>query len=301
MFRGNTVAPGAHEGMSKLSVGFLGLGQMGRRMAARLLAAGHTVRAYNRSPNAGDSLRAKGATICLTPAEAASGADVVLSIVTDDAAARSVWLAPDTGALSTIRPGAIVIESSTVTPGWVSNLAQAVEGRGAYFLDAPVAGSTPQAEAGQLAFLVGGEAERVDAVRDLLMTMGKAVLHVGPAGHGAVFKLLVNALFATQVATMAELLRAAQVQGLEPSRVVDLLSKMPVSSPAAVGVASLMVANDHAPRFPVDLVAKDLGYAAELADEMPMSVAARERYTAASDAGDGAANLSAVGRLEARA
>jgi len=147
-----------------MDIAFLGLGAMGARMAARLVAAGHAVAVWNRSLAAAAPLVAAGARLTATPAEAASGATVVFSMVTDDVAARRVWLGGD-GAAAALRPGAVAIECSTVTPGWVRELAGGVAARGAHLLDAPVAGSRPQAEAGQLVFMVGGEAAALEAAR----------------------------------------------------------------------------------------------------------------------------------------
>ena len=137
---------------------------------------------------------------------AAAGADVVFTMVTDDAAARQVWLDEAAGALHGLKPGAIAIESSTVTPAFVRELAARVAAREARFLDAPVAGSRPQAEAGQLVFMVGGEAGTIAAARPLLEVLGARVIPVGTAGQGAVLKLAVNTLFAAQLASLAELL-----------------------------------------------------------------------------------------------
>ncbi|MCA9558417.1 MAG: NAD(P)-dependent oxidoreductase, partial [Myxococcales bacterium] len=124
------------------------------------------------------------------------------------------------------------------------------------------------------------------------------ILHAGPRGHGATLKLVVNALFAGQVALMAELLRAAEAHGLEPAHTAALLAKMPVTSPAAAGAAALMVAGDHAPRFPVDLVEKDLGYAAALG-RAPVTEAVRSVFAAARAAGLGDRNLTVVHRPSA--
>ena len=128
---------------------------------------------------------------------------------------------------------------------------------------------------------------------EILRQMGARHLHVGPRGQGATFKLVVNALFATQVAVLSELLHLADAQGLAADRVHALLAPLPVISPAAAGVLGQMVAGDHAPRFPVDLVAKDLGYAAG-AGAGEVVRAARAAFSAASAAGHGDLHLSAV-------
>lgn len=279
-------------------IAFLGLGAMGRRMAARLLAAGHPVTVWNRSPQPADALRALGADVAATPRAAVAGAAVVISMVFDDAASRRVWLDAQDGALAGLAPAAIAIESSTVTPGWIGELAAAAAARGVGFVDAPVAGSRPQAEAGQLIFMAGGDAAAVARVTPLLRTMGRALHHVGKVGSGAWLKLAVNALFGTQVAAMAEVLAQLRAAGLDTARAVEALRAMPVTSPAAAGAAVLMLAADYRPQAPVDLIAKDLGYAlASSAQPLPLTQAVAERFAAARRAGYGGDNLVAVARL----
>jgi 3-hydroxyisobutyrate dehydrogenase len=279
-------------------IAFLGLGAMGRRMAARLLAAGHPVTVWNRSPQPADALRALGADVAATPRAAVAGAEVVVSMVFDDAASRRVWLDAQDGALAGLAPAAIAIESSTVTPGWIGELAAAAAARGVGFVDAPVAGSRPQAEAGQLIFMAGGDAAAVARVTPLLRTMGRALHHVGKVGSGAWLKLAVNALFGTQVAAMAEVLAQLRAAGLDTARAVEALRAMPVTSPAAAGAAVLMLAADYRPQAPVDLIAKDLGYAlASSAQPLPLTQAVAERFAAARRAGYGGDNLVAVARL----
>src|ERR1700761_3541667 len=140
--------------MTKIAV--LGLGAMGSRMAANLLKAGHQVTVWNRTPDVAAALVAAGAKQVLTPREAAMGADFVIAMVRDDEASRTIWLAPETGALAGLAKDAIAIESSTLSPSWVRELGGVVAKKGVAFLEAPVAGSRPQAEAGQLVYLVGG-------------------------------------------------------------------------------------------------------------------------------------------------
>ena len=153
------------------SVSILGLGAMGARMAHRLMHAGHPVTVYNRSPDRAAPLVEAGATSAETPREAAAASGVVVAMVTDDVASRAVWTGPD-GALAGLSSGAVAVESSTLTPGWVAELAGLAADRGAAFLDAPVAGSRPQAEAGALVYLVGGDAGALDRARPVLDATG---------------------------------------------------------------------------------------------------------------------------------
>ena len=284
------------------TIAFLGLGAMGQRMAARLLQAGYRVRAYNRSAEPRQQLARQGATCVATPREAVREADAVISMVTDDQAARAVWLHPETGALGGLPAGALAIESSTVTIGWVRELSAAVTAVGARFLDAPVAGSRPQADAGRLIFLVGGlgTLDNAPDVRQLLSSMGLAVHAVGPVGTGALMKLVVNGFFGVQVAALGELLGLAERGGIPRGAAAEVLASMPITSPALQGIGALMAQGRFAPMFPIDLVAKDFGYIVDAggqAAQMPMAAAAAEVYERARTAGLGSANIAGVAQL----
>ena len=183
-------------------IAVLGLGAMGRRMARRLVAAHHEVVVWSRSGTP-EELRAL-ATVrtASSPRAAASEADVVVSMVTDDDASHAVWADRETGALAGLRHDALVIESSTLTPAWVASLGAQVKAAGGRFLDAPVVGSRPQAEAGSLVHLVGGTEEDLARARPVLASWSSAVHHLGPSPSGTVAKLAVNALFGIQVAAL---------------------------------------------------------------------------------------------------
>ncbi|MEM1126356.1 MAG: NAD(P)-dependent oxidoreductase [Bacteroidota bacterium] len=283
-----------------MTISLLGLGAMGTRMAHRLLGAGHAVTVYNRTPARAASLVDAGATHVATPREAAAASEVVVAMVTDDAASRAVWTGPR-GALAGLQPGALAIEASTLTPAWVHELAALVTSRDAAFLDAPVVGSRPQAEAGSLAVLVGGTEAEVARAQPVFEAIGGAVLHAGPTGHGAVLKLIVNALFGIQVAAVAELLAFARQAGMEETHAAELLGQLPVTSPAAKGALGAIVARRFAPLFPIDLVAKDFRYATEAASEAdaptPTAAAVRRVYEQAVEAGYGGDNVTGVAQL----
>ena len=285
------------------TIAILGIGAMGARMAARLLCAGHSVTVYNRTPSRCEPLVEQGATLAASPREAASKADVVISMVRDDAASRAVWFDPQTGALAGLRAGALAIESSTLTPAWIAELGAALGQRGVELLDAPVAGSRPQAEAGALIYLVGGSPESLDRARPLLEHMGGKIVHAGPRGAGANLKLAVNASFAIGVAAFAELAAMLERAGFERGAAIEMLAAMPVTSPAVAGVAKLIAAEAYAPLFPVELVEKDLDYGAKTASasggEAPMTAAAREVYARALASGWGSENIHAIAKLHA--
>jgi len=287
--------------MKNLSIAILGLGAMGSRMAMRLLEAGYALSVYNRTHAATEALVERGATAAATAREAARGCEVVLSCVRDDEAAAVVWLDPDTGALAGMGEGSIGIESSTITPACVARIAAAAGARGIPYLDAPVVGTRPQADAGALVHLVGGDPDAVAQVRPVLDVVGGAVHHVGPSGSGATMKLAVNALFALQVAAIAELSALAAKSGIDPDVTLEVLGALPVTSPAAKGAAALIRAGKHAPSFPIDLVEKDLGYAEaaarEARAEVPITAATRTVFARARASGDGGLNITGVARL----
>lgn len=283
------------------SIAILGLGAMGQRMAQRLLAAGHKVRVWNRTAERAAPLMALGAFIAPTPKVAAQGAQVVIAMVRDDTASRAVWLDPETGALGGMVPGSVAIESSTLTPSWVRTLADHAQSTGVDFLDAPVAGSRAQAEAGQLIYFVGGARAVLDRVEPLLQTMGQAVHHVGETGSGAALKLAANALFGIQVTALAELIAMLREAGLDVPRAIEVLSATPICSPAAKGAAASMLSGAFAPMFPVELVEKDLHYALHARqhtpEHLPIVAAAHKVFTHALHKGMGGLNLTSVAAL----
>ncbi|MEM7722106.1 MAG: NAD(P)-dependent oxidoreductase [Pseudomonadota bacterium] len=273
-------------------IAFLGLGAMGTRMATRLTQAGHDVTVWNRTPARTAPLVQAGAASAATPAEAATGAEIVITMLTDDDAARAVWLGPE-GAMAGMSPGALAVEASTVSPGWITDLANAAATANLRFLDAPVAGSLPQAEAGALLFLGGGAADDITRFTPVAHAMGKAIVHAGPNGQGIVLKMMVNALLAVQTAAMAELLAYGAAQGLDPAVAVEMLTPVPVTSPAAAFVAGQIANKEHDPMFPIDLLVKDLGY---LLNDTPAPVMAsvRDAFRAAQSRGLGDRHISAI-------
>lgn len=280
------------------TIGFLGLGAMGSRMALNLVKAGFAVTVWNRDAAKAEPLGEAGARIAASPRAAAEGAGIVFSMLTDDAAARAVWLDPRAGALAGLAPGAVAIESSTVSPAWIGALGQAVAARRARLLDAPVAGSRPQAEAGQLVFMVGGEAGTLDAVRPVLAPLAARVLHAGPPGQGAMLKLAVNTLFAAQLHSLAELLGFLARNGFARDQAAELLGQFPIVAPPIAGAARMMAAGSQAPLFTIDLIEKDLGYLLDAADasdaRVPGALATRAAFREAQAKGLGQANVSGL-------
>jgi 3-hydroxyisobutyrate dehydrogenase len=282
-------------------IAFLGLGAMGSRMANNLLKAGYQVTVWNRSEGATQALKNQGALCAATPREASKNVDFVISMVRDDAASKSVWCDPETGALLGMKPNAIGIESSTLTPRWTRELSQLCEVRDVSFLEAPVAGSRPQAEAAQLIYFVGGDHAILENAKPLLGAMGAAIQHAGSVGDAAVIKLSINALFGLQVAGIAELLGMVRKAGIDPAKALEIIGNTPVASPAAKAAGSAMIAQNFAPMFPIELVKKDFEYLLQTSQQVhsntPLAQSVHQILTKAEQEGMGANNITAVGAL----
>jgi 3-hydroxyisobutyrate dehydrogenase len=278
-------------------VAFLGLGVMGSRMVARLLDGGMRVTAWNRRPDRAEPLRARGATIAASPRDAVWDADVVISMVADDEASRVVWLG-EGGALAGARTDAVAIECSTLSPGWVLNLAERAREAGVAFLDAPVTGSRPQAESGELLFLIGGDREAVERVRPVLRPMSRDVVHLGPVGSGARMKLVNNVTSAVQASALAEALAFIEACGLEPTAAMSVLTDGAPGSPLVKTLAPRMMLRDYDVNFQLSLMRKDVVYAIAEARrcgvELGTGAAARGLLDAAVAAGFGESDFSAI-------
>lgn len=282
------------------NVAVLGMGAMGSRMVAQLIKAGHQVSVWNRTIAATEALAKAGAAVAASPREAAATADFVIAMVRDDEASRSVWCDARTGALTCMKPGSIAIESSTVSRGWIVELGKVAESFDVSFLEAPVSGSRPQAEAGQLIYFVAGDEELAKRAEPLLGGMGAAINYVGPLGTGALTKLATNALLGVQVTAMAELIGILKRSGVDAGRVLQAITETVVCSPFAKRAADGMLAEDFAPQFPVDLVAKDFSYvlaAAGTPESAPTIAAAHQVFTEAQRCGLGAEHLTSVVKL----
>lgn len=270
---------------------------MGGGMSRRLLAAGFPVTVYNRSADRAAPLVAAGATAATSPRTAVAGAGIVFAMVADDAASRAVWLGPE-GALAGVAAGAVVVECSTLTVGWVRELGAAATVAGCPFVDAPVTGSKAAAAGGELNFLIGGAAADLARIRPALAAMGRSVTHLGPAGSGALVKLVNNFLAGVHVAAFAEALTWLERSGVERDPAVKLLLEGAAASPVTQVVAARMLAGDFTPNFLLRLMTKDLGYAAaEAAGQgvtLEAAAPALARFRAAIAAGQGDRDMAAV-------
>lgn len=274
--------------MSGTPVAFLGLGAMGAPMARRLAGAGFDVRVWNRTPARAVVLADAGMRVCGSIAEAVSGAQFVVSIIADDQATREVMLGPS-GVVESAAPGTIIIDSSTNTPGMSREVARAASAKGLAYVDAPVAGSVPQAQAGELVFMVGGDSAAVARVEPLLKVMGRQTVLMGASGSGTTIKLINNMLSGAMNAALAEAVSVAEAAGLDGARVTDLLNEGPVGSRLTRTKLPKIFKRDFSPQFQLKLMEKDLRYFLALAQELdrpvPLASLARSQLQAARRAG----------------
>jgi 3-hydroxyisobutyrate dehydrogenase len=283
--------------MTKPCVAILGLGIMGSGMARRLLSANFPLAVYNRSREKCLPLAEAGAFVAATPGEAASRAQIIISVVANDAASSAVWTGEE-GALSAAYADSILIESSTLSIGWVHDLAAKATGRGCRFLDAPVTGSKPQAASGELLFLVGGPTDALDAARPVFSVLGRAVVHLGATGSGALIKLINNFLCGVQAASFAEAVSLIDAGGLDRVQAMSILTGGAPGSGILKRVAERISANDFTPNFALRWMAKDLSYALEGAAgkgvSLPVATAALAVFQKAIADGRGDQDFSAV-------
>lgn len=257
---------------------------MGRGMVRSLQRAGHEVRAWNRTRAKAEEAVGDASKVASTPAEAARGADVVISMLADPAALLAVYEGPE-GALQGLRRGAVVIDSSTVSPPTIQKLAAGVEAKGAKLLDAPVFGSKNEAENGGLGFMVGGDAAVFEAMKPILVGgLGKSAVHMGPQGAGSAAKLVWNLVVSIHLEAVLEGLALAAKAGLDPGLMFDVL----MTGRAKCGIAEMkgppLLKGDFTPFFALKLMDKDLRLALETADAlrvpMPALAAAKQVFTA---------------------
>lgn len=257
--------------MAKQTVALLGLGTMGSGMASNLLKAGFPLRVYNRTRSKAEPLADQGATVVGSPEEAARGADVVLTMLSDDRASRETWLGPS-GALRGMKPGSIAVESSTVTPRWITELKQHTDAAGVALLDAPVTGSRMQAAGGQLSFLVGGDPAVLEKAQPVLEAMSQSVTYVGPTGSAARLKLVNNFLCGVQLASIAEAMSWIERSGLDREAAFDFLKRGAPGSPMLGAMAARMMQATYDVNFQLSLMKKDMDYAASDAAEFSLEL-----------------------------
>lgn len=252
--------------MTDDEIAFIGLGAMGLPMARALLRAGHpVVTTAHRHPEPPEALATAGARVVATPAQACRAARAVVTMLPNEAVVEDVLFGPE-GVASACPPGSVVIDMSTISPSAARRFANTLAGQGVRFLDAPVSGGPGRAETGELAVMVGGEQDTLDAVADVLDSMARVVFHVGPVGSGQVVKMCNNLVGAACLLASSEALALAHAHGVPHDVVREILLAGTAANWQLENTipASVMV-EDYSPRFSLPLIVKDLGIAGAMA------------------------------------
>jgi 3-hydroxyisobutyrate dehydrogenase-like beta-hydroxyacid dehydrogenase len=270
------------------TIGFVGLGAMGSRIAGRLLDAGNDVYGTNRTKSRAQPLIEHGLRWRDTPREVAAAVDAVFSMVTDDAALEAITSGSD-GILAGLRPGQVYVDMSTVSPRASRTVAEQVKASEAEMLDAPVSGSIPQAESGTLAIMVGGDEQAFAKVEPFLREVGEAVTHIGENGQGLVLKLAINISLAVQTLAFSEGLLLAERDGVDSRVAADVMSATPIGSPMLKARIPLLLDLPEHAWFDVAMMQKDIRLALEVAKTidlpLPSAAAADHMLTTASELG----------------
>jgi 3-hydroxyisobutyrate dehydrogenase len=245
------------------AIAFLGTGRMGGPMAANLARAGFDVRVWDRTASHAAALTADGATVAASPAEAVTGAGILITMLADGPATEQLRSGPD-GFLAA-DPGVIWVQMATVGMQWTAQLADIAAAHAMVFVDAPVSGSEGPARAGQLTILASGPDWLQDVLAPVFAALGRATAWLGPAGHGTKAKLVLNTWLADLAETTAEILAFARQLGLDPAVITDLLEANPLGAPWAVQKARTMLAGDFTPAFALKHALKDAELAAQAA------------------------------------
>ncbi|HEY2477174.1 MAG TPA: NAD(P)-dependent oxidoreductase [Solirubrobacterales bacterium] len=281
-------------------VGFIGLGVMGAPMARNLLAAGHEVVAWNRSPAPLEALVEAGARPADGPAAVAAEAGVLITILSDDAAVREVLGGPG-GAIAAAPADALVIDMSTVSPALARELAAEAAARGVGFLDAPVSGGDVGARDGTLSIMVGGDPAEVERARPVFEVLGSRVTHVGAAGAGQVAKACNQVLVAVIFGGLAEALVLGSKLGVDPAAILDAVGGGMAANWIMEVRRDNFLEHDFAPGFKVDLHHKDLeialGASGEVDAPLPLTAEVQQMFRQLRAAGHGGEDDSALLRV----
>lgn len=259
----DVVAPGA----DRPTVGYIGLGLMGKPMARNILKAGFRLTVWNRTRARTEDLAAEGAAVADSPRDLASRVDIVCSCVTGPRDVEAVYLGPE-GVLEGARPGAILIDMSTIDPETHRRIAAAAAERGAAYLDAPVSGGVTGARNATLAIMVGGDKAAYERALPVLRAMGQHIYYVGPSGSGAIVKLVNNMISAINAVAALEGMVLGTKAGIDPALLHEILMSASANSRALASMKDSTLRGDFEPGFTIDNMEKDITLASQLAREV---------------------------------
>ena len=266
------------------SIGFLGLGIMGRGMAMNLAQAGYPLMVWNRTYSKAEEFTAIGTEVADTPKQAAEGKDIVILMLADPASIEAVAYGPD-GVVEGLKDGSILIDCSTVDPQTSLKLAQAAAEKGARFLDAPVAGSKKAAEDGELLLMVGGDEDTLAEARAILEKLSKKIIYAGGTTMGTYLKLCFNTIVGGSAAILSESLLLGARSGLDPAIILEAISSSVLSSRFHEWKGSCILDRDFSTNFSLKLMHKDLNLimsaAYGLDTPLPVTASVKELFQAA--------------------
>jgi 3-hydroxyisobutyrate dehydrogenase-like beta-hydroxyacid dehydrogenase len=268
---------------SSTRLGFIGLGNLGSRIARRLMKAGFPLTVFDRDRDKTKELESLGATVAADPRKLADRVDVVLSCVPDRTAVENVYLGP-LGVLRTVRPNTFIIEMSTVAPETSRLLSEAAHEFGISMLDVAVSGSTVVADAGALTLLGGGDRDLFETSTPIFAAIAKQWFYMGPNGSGVAMKLVVNTLLGLGMQAVAEAVALGSKLGLPREALFDTLAKTAVVSPVQAAKLATAKQNDYTPQFPVRLMDKDFRLILAAAAQVELWMPATERAAAINSA-----------------
>lgn len=249
------------------TIGFLGLGIMGHSMAQNLLAAGHEVTVWNRTPSRADDLVTAGAIRAETPAEVARHNDIVMICVSDTPDVEAVVFGPD-GVADGMSPGLLIIDHSTISPVATTEFAQRVNAKGGSWLDAPISGGAEGARKGTLSIMIGGDGADIERARGYLDAVGSTITHVGPQGAGQLVKAVNQILVVINQLAVSEALLLAQAGGLDLAATLAAVESGAAGSWMLSNRGPQMINRDWRPGFTIDLQQKDLRIVLDAADAL---------------------------------
>jgi len=259
----------------QVTLGFIGLGNMGSRISQRLLGHGYQLSVYDMNLAKAETIATQGGTVANSIRELASTVDVVLSCLTNDEAVRTVYNAAE-GVFAGARPGTVVLEMSTISPDTSRQLHTLAVRGGIQLLDVAISGSTPAAEQGTLTLLVGGDEDLFSAAEPIFQAVAKRYFLLGGAGSGTAMKLVVNTLLGVGMQAIAEAVVLGEKIGLNRGRLLKVLSETAVVAPAHLGKLASAAVNDYRPQFPLRLMNKDLALILTAAVKEHVSMPATE-------------------------
>jgi 3-hydroxyisobutyrate dehydrogenase len=286
--------------MGKALVGFVGLGIMGRPMALNLAKAGFRLIVHNRTGAKAEAIASPTIEVAGSPAEVARHSEIVIVIVKDSKAVEEV-IAGDQGLLAGVRPGAVIVDMSTISPTVEREMARLLAEKSAHLVDAPVSGGDIGAQQGTLAIMVGGEKEIYERLLPVFQAMGRTITHCGPVGHGQLAKLCNQILVALNLLGVSEALAFARRSGLDTSVMIEAVKGGAAGSWQLSHLGPRIVARDFGPGFMVDLMQKDLKLVLGSADEsltsLPATALVHQLFNAVQNRGWGSEGTQALAKI----